>query len=779
MYRHILFSNLADFLLENGLKHDAELTYKAYLTLAPNSIWAARYNLLLMDLYRQQGKNKAIQALEIQYVEQFGLNSDFWQQTSNAAPTSFANSETLVTEILPNLLSFSYKHSRYLYAQAQSITEQTARISAFSNAANWLSTYLLHAKLPEAEMLINELPLSDGLLADEMLFADASFEARKFRQALTSYEYIAYLAPSSLNPKTSDEGIEKLHKEAAYATTLTIREILSVFHLEAKSKNKLKTKKQKTINTETEYDLIMTRNRLDQLFIEHYPSDDRSLALAVQQAQFAYENEDYKNMEYYAYFILSNYGVINKNSVLVNNQTRINKKYTGDNTTVSISHKDIASKLDQKSVKQVQIASQLLANYWYQKTEYIQAENAYQLALNYVKENSNVWKKMRELLSASIYFQGKALVQFQPLTAVQHYLRLGQLVPESSYRLNAHFDAANIYFAEQKWEEAIAELLAFQKQYPTHEYSESIPAKLAQSYENLEQWEKAANQYLAIATVNGTTPQAEELQREALYSAAELYVKSNNLPKAISTYRTYAHTYPEPFNIAQEVRFKMSGFYQQTKEPNKEYFWYRKIIQYYDKHFKTSKKTPVSRDLYLASVAALALAEAHQQTFNHIKLTLPLNKSLARKQKAMKIAIDYYKKLLAFQLAEFVPNGTYNLGQMYRQLSQSVMSSERPEGLDEFALEEYGFLLEEIVYPFEEKAIEIHVNNAKRSWQNVYDQWIAKSFIALAELDPALYDRKYDRSFQSNNQNNQNNQNSQNKQTNIQEGDIDAVRTLH
>ena len=82
------------------------------------------------------------------------------------------------------------------------------------------------------------------------------------------------------------------------------------------------------------------------------------------------------------------------------------------------------------------------------------------------------------------------------------------------------------------------------------------------------------------------------------------------------------------------------------------------------------------------------------------------------------------------------------LAQMYRQLARDVMQSQRPKGLDELALEEYELLLEEIAYPFEEKAIEIHTSNAQRTWQDIYDPWIAKSFAALAQLEPAQYNRQ-------------------------------------
>lgn len=747
LYRHLLFKNLADFLLENGLAYDAELTYQSYLTLAPNTLWAARYTLLLIDLYKTQGKHQAVRRLKINYVNQFGMESEFWQQQITANLNSVFNKKRILTEVLPNLLSFSYQHSRYLYAQAQSDKIAQSKIQAFANTAKWLGIYLSLAKQPESAEFVSELSLSQGLLADELLFADASFEGQLYEQALTSYQYIGYQAP------ISPDNTEKLRKEAAYASSLTVRKIIAVYQKEKEEAN--------VKDVDRELSLLVKREQLDKAFIEHYPEDERSLMLAVQQAQYSFANENYTLMHYYCDFILQTHGVVSSVELMnskVNKQTKGQINHNNDLLNLN------KNNLDKKAIKQIQIASQLKANYWYLHSDYVQAETSYNLALSYVSVNSQAWKKMRELLSASIYFQGQGVALTQPLVAVEHYMRLGKQVPESTYRLSAHFEAANLLFSQQQWQAAIETYLAFQQHYPKHEYSISIPAKLAKSYEKLEQWQMAAEQYLAMYNIADTKTSSSTLQQEALYTAAELYQKANNIDKAINTFRTYAHSYPEPFAVAQEVRFKMTRFYEQTNELNKAYYWHRKILENHDKKFisTSSADDEDARSKYLASVAALALGQAHQQTFKQIKLTLPLNKSLARKQKAMKTAIDYYKKLLTFQLAEFVPHGTYNLGQMYRQLSRDVMSSQRPKVLDELALEEYNILLEELIYPFEEKAIEIHTSNIKRAWQNTYDEWIKKSFAALAELEPALYDRKY-------------NANKRVKQ----KGDIDVVLTLH
>ena len=50
-------------------------------------------------------------------------------------------------------------------------------------------------------------------------------------------------------------------------------------------------------------------------------------------------------------------------------------------------------------------------------------------------------------------------------------------------------------------------------------------------------------------------------------------------------------------------------------------------------------------------------------------------------------------------------------------------------------------LLEEQAFPFEEKAIELHILNAQRAAAGVYDEWVRRSFARLAELSPARYAR--------------------------------------
>jgi hypothetical protein len=145
------------------------------------------------------------------------------------------------------------------------------------------------------------------------------------------------------------------------------------------------------------------------------------------------------------------------------------------------------------------------------------------------------------------------------------------------------------------------------------------------------------------------------------------------------------------------------------------------------------------RTKYLAARASLELAEPVRYTFMNYKITQPMADSLKRKKALMEDVLKVYGNAADYGVAEVTTAATYRLGEAYQQFSRDLMRSERPKNLDAMVLEEYDLLLEEQTFPFEEKAIELYETNAGRTVYGVYDEWVKKSFDALATLMPARY----------------------------------------
>ena len=217
--------------------------------------------------------------------------------------------------------------------------------------------------------------------------------------------------------------------------------------------------------------------------------------------------------------------------------------------------------------------------------------------------------------------------------------------------------------------------------------------------------------------------------------AAELYEKAGDKNLAILRYRRYAHAYPNPFPAVMEARYKLAELYRETRQPDKQRFWLKKIIA----SDSAAKAQRTARSRYLAAYSSSILADDTFRVFAKMQLTLPLKSSLKGKKKSLNKTLSAYQSLIDYEIEEFATLATYRIADVYHQLSQDLMHSERPDNLDELALEQYELLLEEQAFPFEEQAIEIHQTNVRRSWQGVYDNWVKQSFTALKKLLPARY----------------------------------------
>ena len=368
----------------------------------------------------------------------------------------------------------------------------------------------------------------------------------------------------------------------------------------------------------------------------------------------------------------------------------------------------------------------------FQLEQFVEAEEAILEALSYKKVKASVRKDLREKLAASVYKQGEmAKLAGDDENAVKNWLRIADLVPESDIKVSAEFDAATLLMAAGQYDQAVSVLLQFRQNYPQHRLLRNIPSKLIVAYESQEKWDRAAFELQKIWQQGGNTDQP----RIALFQAAEYFEKAGDLANALAMYKRYAHDYKRPFNPAIEAHHKLDQIYLAQGDDTKRLFWLNKIVWLH----LGAKKDKTERSKYLAAKASYELAENERIKYDRVKITLPLDKSINKKNKRMKAALERYTQAVQIGVLEFTTSATFRIAELYSQFSEGLMASERPPGLDELELEEYGYLLEDQAFPLEEAAIEVHQTNAGRTFDGLYDQWVKKSFASLAELMPAQY----------------------------------------
>lgn len=342
-----------------------------------------------------------------------------------------------------------------------------------------------------------------------------------------------------------------------------------------------------------------------------------------------------------------------------------------------------------------------------------------------------------ERIAASMFKQADAsLANNDKAAAIDQLLRVSELAPGSEIASKAEYDAATYLMELERWQEAERVLVAFRQSYPNSELLDTLPAKLVVIYQELEEWQLAASE-LSVMANNNSDP---DVRRQSRYLAAELFEKSGDIDNALISYRDYANNYRQPLAQAIEAEYKLAQLYEARRDNRNRSIWLDRLISS-DANAGSERS---DRTKYLAAMASSEFAEGLYQNFASIPLTLPLKNSLDRKRGALDQTLKAYEAILDYGIAEYTTQASYRIGEIYVELSQALMDSEKPQNLDALALEQYTILLEEQAFPFEERAIEIHEANIQRTREGLYDKWVKDSFKTLGKLLPARYNKQED-----------------------------------
>ncbi|WP_082859528.1 tetratricopeptide repeat protein [Microbulbifer sp. Q7] len=379
----------------------------------------------------------------------------------------------------------------------------------------------------------------------------------------------------------------------------------------------------------------------------------------------------------------------------------------------------------------------LVAHASFDTEAYADAEGGYRQALVMTAEDAKDRPDLIDNLAGAIYQQGDVARRAEDhLAAAEHFLRIRNAAPGASILATAEYDAAASLIQLQSWVRAADVLKAFRANHPQHELQKEVTKKLAVVYQESGQLLLAAAEFERIERESDI----DEVRREALTQAADLYGAAKSYDKALAVLNRYVKLFPSPMEPALETRQRIADIHNSAGN-RKAYFSTLEDMVRIEARGGNERN---DRTRYLAGSAALLLAEPKFETFKEIALVAPLERNLNSKRTRMKAAVSAFSDLIDYQVADVTAAATFYLGQIYLHFSRALKDSERPTNLNAMELEEYELALEEQIYPFEERAISVHEKNIDLMAAGIYNRWIGKSIGQLAGLVPARYDRPED-----------------------------------
>ncbi len=338
-----------------------------------------------------------------------------------------------------------------------------------------------------------------------------------------------------------------------------------------------------------------------------------------------------------------------------------------------------------------------------------------------------------ERIASSIYRQGEQARDAGDLEiAVTHFRRVKRAIPNSNIAEIAEYDASAILINLLAWDRAADVLEAFRRDYPDSEYAADVSQKLAVSYMNAGQGVEAAQEFERISLADSSS---EDVRREALWRAADLYHDAGVSSEEQRVLEDAITRYPDPLSESIEARVRLLEIFRSRGDQTAVTAALENLVSVES----TAGVQRTDRTKYLAATALLELAEPEMRRFSAVRLTQPLADSVRQKRALMENVIDAYTSAANYGVAEVTTEATFRLGEAFERFGAVLRDSERPVDIDIAALEQYELLLEEQVFPFEERAIALYQANTDRAASGIYDAWVIKSFDRLASLVPGRY----------------------------------------
>ncbi len=374
----------------------------------------------------------------------------------------------------------------------------------------------------------------------------------------------------------------------------------------------------------------------------------------------------------------------------------------------------------------------VLAHSQYELKLYAEAEQSYLIVHSKMTDDDANYNTITMRLADSIYKHAETL-RDQGLyrQAAFQFMQVVNTVPDADIRIQSEYDAAAMFIKVEDWNRAAVILEKYRTLFSKQRnLKHGVIIKLALVYSKTGQRKKAATELLSLAKTGN-----KKFKKSMLWQAAQMYQLAQLDALAVKTYKQYIQKFPYPLDTAMDAREKIADYYSDINNNSKNQYWLRQII----KIDKLSGQQRTLHTNYLAAKATLALASPKVKRYKKAFITVPIKKSLRIKKKLMKNVVQVYEKAMDYKISTIYTQATYEIAEIYHEFAKAILKSERPKSLNEEQLEEYDLLLEEQAYPFEEKAIAIHLANISRTKSGVYNVGVKNSFKALETLFPVRY----------------------------------------
>ncbi|MBI5198026.1 MAG: tetratricopeptide repeat protein, partial [Nitrospirae bacterium] len=391
--------------------------------------------------------------------------------------------------------------------------------------------------------------------------------------------------------------------------------------------------------------------------------------------------------------------------------------------------------MNQADEKTRYLAQRLLAESFLEEEAYLKTEEEIRKAIALIPKGREKDRPLLEkALASSLYKQGEELRNREKLAeAAQIFVRVSLETPTTSIAPMALYDAGTLYAQTGDLAKAVQTYELLSRKYPDSPYVQTSLLQWGDLLQNQGRYLEAAPVYERVASLPGRDSRTLE---ESAYLAGLMYEKAGDWANTQRAFLRYRTDFPEGAHVV-EALFKAAETKQRLQDRDGAFRLFQEVIALQKKVIN-----PTPEDMTAAARAQFAVAEEKKVRLEEVPLLSPLEKNLTKKKNLLKETLEGFTAAARYRINEITTASTYRMGETLEHFRDALLNSERPSNLTPEQMEQYNFLLEEQVYPFEEKAVAAYENNVRRTQETgLYDSWIRQSYDKLAVLLPVKYQR--------------------------------------
>jgi outer membrane protein assembly factor BamD (BamD/ComL family) len=437
-YEHLLYRQLSDFYLGQKRYRDSADTNLHFVEQYPVSDYAPAFAEQAINIYRQGNFPSEVLPAKANYVESYGVHSQFWAIKTEEVRESLKQTLYGYIQELAEVSHYQAQQLTLLQEQQQSKNVKAKKLAEIKEREK--EEYLTSARWYQE--FLDTFPNDEQAARITFLMAEALFEAPQLPDAFDAYETVAY------QYQGSEQSVE-----AAYSAVLTSQRYLESEALQRPESEEARQQwQQKSIDTSLR-------------FADVYQSDQRAPAVLLQASQAMFSRQQLPEAIMAASrltrwpqavereVLRSAWLVVAQGSFDLSDYERAEDGFL-----------QVLSLMEQADPQRESITQRLAAS-------------VYKIA-----EQQVVAGELR--------------------SAVDSLLRVTKLVPSTTMAGNAGYDAVNHLMDLEDWPAAEQQLLLYQQRYPSHPLINTVPAKLIVIYEAQQEWKLAAEQLLRVASTD-------------------------------------------------------------------------------------------------------------------------------------------------------------------------------------------------------------------------------------------------------------------------------------